>query len=87
MGKKKAVNLSAKDEEVNAMPPVELVECERTAYVKEMEEYLQRLRSMPDAEAKKKSKRNLENSHIIQKDGEFAERYRYSRILHSRQEG
>ncbi len=78
-GKNENINLPEDEVEVNVMPTIELVEYERAAYVKEMEEYLQKLKSMPNAEARKKSRINLENSHIIQKNGEFSERYSYSR--------
>ena len=44
-----------------------------------MEEYLCNLKNMPDSEAIKKSRSNLINSKIIQENGEFTERYKYSR--------
>ena len=62
------------------MPTIELVECERVAYIKEMENYLQRLKAMPADEAQKQSRLNLESCHIIQPDSKFTERYRYSRL-------
>lgn len=62
------------------MPTVELVERERTAYIKGMEDYLQKLKSMAFSEALRESKKNLKGSHIIQEDGEFTERYPYSRM-------
>ena len=40
-------------------------------YIKGMEEYLEKLKSMPDSAAVEKSKVNLEDSSIIQEDGEF----------------
>lgn len=61
------------------MPSIEQVEYERVAYLKGMEDYLQKLKSMPRSEAVKKSRINLMNCHIIQEDGEFTERYSYSR--------
>lgn len=70
----------ANAEEVKCMPVVELVERETVSYIKGMEAYLQELKSMPDGEAVRKSKLNLQKSHIIQEDGEFTERYRYSRM-------
>lgn len=80
-------SISANDKEVHAMPAIELVECERAAYVKRMEEYLKKLRAMPDGEAIKKSRINLENCNIIHEDGEFAERYSYSRMYNSGHRG
>lgn len=62
------------------MPTVELVERERTAYIKGMEDYLQKLKSMTLSAALRESKKKLKGSHIIQEDGEFTERYPYSRI-------
>lgn len=44
-------------EEMDIMPTVELVECERVAYVKGMEDYLQNLRLMTPSDAVKKSKK------------------------------
>lgn len=77
--KTKKISVSTKEEEVDAMPTIEVVEYDRVAYVKEMEDYLRKLKAMPDAEAKKRSQINLESCHIIQEDGEFSERYRHSR--------
>lgn len=68
------------------MPTIELIENERVAYVKGMEEYLQKLKLMPSNEAIEKSRINLERSHIIQEDGDFSETYSYSRI-HTKREG
>lgn len=62
------------------MPEIELVEYERIAYVKGMEDYLQNLRSMPYKEAVRKSQINLQNCHIIQENGEFTEKYNDSKI-------
>ena len=59
------------DKEVDIMPTVD--------YVKGMEDYLQKLKLMSYSEALRESKRNLKDSHIIQEDGEFTERYPYSR--------
>lgn len=72
-------NTSANVEEVDIMPTIELVECERVAYVKGMQNYLQKLKSMSNSEAIKKSRSNLESSNIITKDGEFTDSYSYSR--------
>lgn len=63
------------------MPNMELVESERTAYIKRMDEYLQKIQSMPDSEAIKKARINLESCNIIREDGEFGENYSYSRML------
>ncbi len=73
------VSVSADDKEVDSMPTIEQVEYERVAYVKGMEEYLKKLNSMPDKEAMEKSRVSLEGAGILQEDGEFTERYRYSR--------
>lgn len=62
------------------MPSVELIESERVAYVKEMEDYLKKLKNMPDTLAKEKSRENLLNCNIIQENGDFTERYKFSRI-------
>jgi hypothetical protein len=61
------------------MPAIELVEQDRVAYLKGMEDYLQKLRDMPNHEAVQRSKINLQECQIISEDGEFTERYRYSR--------
>lgn len=61
------------------MPTMESIEYERVAYVKGMDNYLQKLKSMPADEAKKRAQLNLESCHIIQADGEFTERYQHSR--------
>lgn len=75
----KKLSLSANEEVANVMPTVELIEYERVTYIKEMERYLQDLKSMPDAEARRKSRINLEDSGIIQENGEFTEKYSYGR--------
>lgn len=69
-----------KDEEVNVMPPIELIEREKVTYVKEMQEYLYTLKKMSNEDAKRISQENLIKSQIIQDNGEFSERYRFSRI-------
>ena len=68
-------NVLVDGEEVDVMPAIELVEYERTAYVKGMEDYLRKLKLMPNNEAVKKSQESLEKCHIIREDGEFSERY------------
>ena len=75
-----AGDISTNDKEVDIMPTIELVECERTSYVKGMEDYLQKLKAMAYSEALRESKKNLKGSHIIREDGEFTERYPYSRM-------
>lgn len=66
-----------KDREVKGMPTMDMIECERVAYVNEMQEYLQRLKQMNRAEAQKKSFENLVQSQIIYENGEFTEHYDY----------
>lgn len=65
----------AEDKEVSVMPTIELIEYERIAYIKGMEEYLDNLKRMTKTEAKKISHENLVKSHILQENGEFTERY------------
>lgn len=69
------INFSAKDNKGDIMPTIELLECERVAYVKGMDNYLQKLKAMPDDEAIEKSRINLQNSNIIEPNGDFTERY------------
>ena len=66
------------------MPTIELIECERVAYVKQMEEYLSNLKNMNKKEAKKISYENLVKSEIITESGEFSERYEFTRIMQKR---
>lgn len=68
------------EKEVFLMPTVELIEREKVAYVDEMKDYLKNLKCMPASEARKKSQENLFKSQIIDANGEFAERYKYSRL-------
>lgn len=79
MKEKEHINLSTKDNEVNIMPTIELLECERVAYVKGMKKYLQKLKAMPNSEAIERSRINLQNCNIIESTGEFTERYSYSK--------
>lgn len=65
-----------KEKEAETMPTVELIEYERITYIKEMEEYLHKLKKMPKDDAIKKSRENLINSNIILENGDFAEQYR-----------
>ena len=55
---------------------IELIERERVAYVKGMEEYLRQLKQMSESEAKKKSFENLVQSKIIHENGGDTERYK-----------
>ncbi len=69
-----------KDKEVKVMPTMEMIECERVAYVKEMEEYLSKLKRMKKSDAQKKSFDNLVQSQIIHENGEFTEHYEHAKI-------
>lgn len=74
MENEKSIETNEKEAEI--MPTMELIEYERTEYIKEMEGYLHKLKKMPKQEAIKKSRENLIRSNIIQEDGEFTEQYR-----------
>lgn len=78
--RKNGTHVSADDKEVDSMPSIEQVEYERVAYIKGMEDYLQRLNSMSESEAIERSRISLKGAGILQEDGEFTERYRYSRV-------
>ena len=69
-----------KDKEVNIMPSVEMIECEKVAYINGMKEYLKQLKSMEQSQAKKISLENLKKSKIIGENGEFTEHYEYMRM-------
>ncbi len=69
-----------KDKEVNVMPSVELIECEKVAYINGMKEYLQKLKNMEHSQAKEVSLENLKKSKIIGENGEFTEHYEYMRV-------
>ena len=75
MNDKNIESLYAKDKEVNVMPSVELVECEKVAYINGMKEYLQKLKNMEHSQAKEISFENLKRSKIIGENGEFTEHY------------
>lgn len=79
MCKKKIQNHSTKDKEVIFMPTVEMIELEKTNYIKDMTEYLNKLKKLTENEAKRQSYQNLLNSGIIEKDGKYSMRYKYSR--------
>ncbi len=68
-----------KDKEVYIMPSVELIECEKAAYINEMREYLKKLKNMDQSQAQKISLENLVKSKIIGENGEFTEHYEYMR--------
>ena len=61
------------------MPSIQAIERDKIEYIKGMEEYLQKLRAMPVDLARKKSRENLENCSILQKDGKLGKHYKYSR--------
>lgn len=65
------------DDEVTGMLPVELIECEKVAYINEMRNYLHILKNMPKPEAKRISHENLVKSKIITEDGCFTEQYEF----------
>ncbi len=73
-------NFYDKDKEVSAMPSVDLIECEKIAYINGMKEYLQNLKSMSKTEAIKVSRENLVRSKIIEENGNFTERYEFTRL-------
>lgn len=52
----------------------------KVTYVKEMEEYLQNLKSMGKGQAIKRSYESLLQSDIITENGEFSERYRVTKL-------
>ncbi len=62
------------------MPSVDLIECEKVAYINGMKEYLQKLKKMEQSQAKKISFENLKKSKIIGENGEFTEHYEYMRM-------
>lgn len=67
------------DKGTDNMPTMDAIEYERVTYVNEMQDYLQRLKSMSKKEAKKKSFQNLVKSEIIHENGEFTERFEYTK--------
>lgn len=80
MSDKDVESFYEKDKEVNVMPSVELIECEKVAYINGMKEYLQKLKSMEHSQAKKVSFENLKKSKIIGENGEFTEHYECMRM-------
>ena len=81
MKKEMSQNICANDKEGDIMPTIELIEYERATYVKEMQNYLQELKRMNKKEAQKKSFQNLVQSEIIHENGEFTERYEYTKTM------
>jgi len=69
-----------KEKGASVMPTMDLLEYEKVTYVKEMEEYLQTLKSMGKKQAKKRSYESLLQSEIITENGEFSERYRATKL-------
>lgn len=80
MNDKNRESFYKEDMEVNVMPSVELVECEKVAYINGMKEYLQKLKNMEHSQAKEISLENLKKSKIIGENGEFTEHYEYMQI-------
>ena len=76
---KKQSQIYTNEKEGCIMSPMEMLECERVAYVNGMEEYLQKLKSMDKKEAQKISFNNLVQSQIIYENGEFTEHYESSK--------
>lgn len=70
---------STADKGTDNMPTMDAIEYERVTYVKEMQDYLQKLKSMSKKEAKKKSFQNLVKSEIIHENGEFTDRFEYTK--------
>lgn len=63
------VNQLSRMKEECSIPPVEMIERERVAYVSGMEKYLQELKSMDRSDAQKKSFKNLVQCGVIQENG------------------
>lgn len=80
MSSKDVGKVRKKDKEVKAMLSVEMIECEKVAYINEMKDYLQKLKNMEKTQAKKISFENLVKSRIIEENGEFAEGYEFARV-------
>lgn len=62
-------------EDDNMATTMELVEQERAAYLKKLEDYLAELESMPLEELRRKALQNLVASKILKEDGSFTETY------------
>lgn len=81
MERKEYVGLYAEDNGEYTMPDVELVESEKTVYIKEMEKYLQELMATQKCDAAERARVNLQKCNIIGSDGEFTEKYRCDKIF------
>ncbi len=73
-----AEKVSKDAKEAYTMPTIELLDCEKAAYVKRMKNYLQKLKALPNSEAIKRSMINLQNSNIIEVNREYTDRNIYS---------
>lgn len=80
MNDKNTESFYEEDKEVNVMPSVELIECEKVAYINEMKEYLQKLKNMEHSQAREVSFENLKKSKIIGENGEFTDHYEHMRM-------
>ena len=80
MTNKKMQNNNKRCKEVAVMPTIEAIEYERVAYIKEMNDYLQKLKNMQKREAKEVARKNLVECNILQEDGEYTARYAYTRM-------
>lgn len=69
-------SINIKETDNAAMPATDLFEPEHAAYIKEMDEYLRRLKSMDKADAQRKAHDNLVKCQILQENGEFTDRYK-----------
>lgn len=74
-------SICTNEQEVKNMPMIDVIEYERVTYVKEMQDYLQKLKKMNKKEAQKKSFQNLVLSDIIHENGDFTEHYEYTKIM------
>lgn len=75
----KKSHVSAKEKEVSDMPTIEMIEVEKTNYIQEMKNYLNKLQQLESEDAREASYQNLLNSGIIEKNGRYSRRYKYSR--------
>lgn len=60
------------------MPTIEQVNYEMTAYLRDIEEYIERFKSLPDQEAKKQAKENLMDIGLIDEQGNLTDFYKNS---------
>jgi hypothetical protein len=68
----------AEVESGDIMPPVAVVVKEREQYCLGMKKYIRELKKMPKADATEIARENLEQSGIIDKDGNLTARYQTS---------